>query len=349
MRVRTSARRTALALVALVTMVVAVPLGAASADASSSPWKWTASVKVPHYKSAGSGNVSCPTERFCAAVDENRVVWSTHPTVGSSWTGYELEPLTSPYLIGGNVALRSIDCVSIDFCMVVDNMGQVFTTTTPMTGADSWTVRSLDDDQVAELTSVSCASATACVALAYSGAAFTLTPTGWQRSQVAPHEGAASFQVSCATTTLCAAVEADGYIYTIDPSIGGAWTSTKLGNPLGGWISIDCTAKQCIAVGNSKQNKGVVAVSSSPQTGAWKTSVIKGAGGGFEEVGCHSSGFCVIAGGHDWWTTKPSSSSKSWHRFDKPNSNSQTDVECLTSKECFVADIGNTLRLGHRK
>ena len=142
-------RRTAIALVALFAVAVGVPVvAAAPADAASSRWDWTSTIKVAHYDPSGSGGMTCPTSTLCVAANSNRVLWSTHPTVAKSWSNGVLEPLTSPYLIGGDVAIEAIDCASATFCAVVDNMGQIFTTTNPTGGPSAWVATTLNYDTI---------------------------------------------------------------------------------------------------------------------------------------------------------------------------------------------------------
>ena len=339
--------------VTVLAATVGVTLSPPAANAAAKTgWVWSKPIRVKHLDPTSTGGLSCPSAKLCVAASSNRVVWSTTPTVASSWKNAALEPLTSPYLVGGDVGLYAIDCPSVHFCATVDDLGQVFTTTNPTGGASAWHAVTVNDSDVAELTAISCASAGVCVALAWDGVAFTLSHGQWHGVQLATHKGADFYAVSCPSATLCAAVESDGYIYTTNPSGSGAWKHTKVGHVPGGWDGIDCpSAAKCVATGNYDRT-GAIAVSTKPSTGGWKTFSAKHkASAGFAQVQCHGTSFCfaLSGGSNDYWTAKAAAADSAWHGVAPPNSMSQTELACPTTTECIVGGVDGKLHVGHRR
>jgi hypothetical protein len=119
----------------------------------------------------GITSVSCPTAKFCAAVDR-----SFHAVTydGGTWS----KPVTIDPNGGG---LRSISCPSASFCAAVDFKGNALTY-----GVGTWS--SLDIvDPGTPLESVSCSSATSCIAVDSTSTFRWLSPTTTAVTAVAPH------------------------------------------------------------------------------------------------------------------------------------------------------------------
>jgi photosystem II stability/assembly factor-like uncharacterized protein len=171
------------------------PLAATTADAGS---HW-ATQHLPLWLDALFG-VSCPSERFCAAVGDG-VVTTTNG--GRTWAAHHT-PLASPGLL-------AVSCPNTKNCMAVgyDNLA----TTTD--GGTTWDYRVLPNQDLPcsgceeRLVAVSCPVANVCTVVAnlVDGSALLRTTDDgaeWATDRI-PH-GAYPDDVSCMTTKVCVAV-----------------------------------------------------------------------------------------------------------------------------------------------
>src|SRR5437588_9980510 len=102
------------------------------------PLSWSSPLLVDHkppYATGGSASaVSCPSAKWCAAVDDvGDVITSTRPTgPGSSWkvVHFRFRSLTG------------ISCPSVSFCAAVDSAGDVLVSRHPRGRA--WTIAHVD-------------------------------------------------------------------------------------------------------------------------------------------------------------------------------------------------------------
>jgi hypothetical protein len=161
----------------------------------------------------------------------------------SKWsTPIHLDPFTTS---GGQTGY-SVSCPSADFCAVADGYGHVI-----FRRSGQWST----PQAVAaggSFDSVSCLSATFCVAMA-SGEAVTFDGHSWSKKVRAGPD--ATYKVSCATTKFCVAVGASGLPgkpSTIATFNGHAWSSRQT-SPSGAFddrlMDVSCaTSKFCVAV-----------------------------------------------------------------------------------------------------
>jgi hypothetical protein len=156
--------------------------------------------------SAGSNDwgsvtsISCPTAAFCVSAGGGISTWN-----GQAWS--------EPQPFGLTSVLTGVSCPSATFCQVVDNTGQVetwngTTWTGPVQVPSPGAVAGGSATTGPDLSAVSCASPTFCVAVAGSGAASTWDGSTWSTRTVDPASGLTS--VSCASPTLCVAVDEKG-------------------------------------------------------------------------------------------------------------------------------------------
>jgi len=182
--------------------------------------------------------VSCPTARFCAAVDD--LVPHGHGFIfnGTRWS--------SPISIG--VSATSISCPTTTFCAAVSQSGEV------LYYQDRTWSKATSIDASGALVSVSCASTTFCVAVDGDGNALTDVNGQWSKPiGIDPSAGLAS--VSCPTTTFSMAVNTSGGALSYS---GSQWSFSQ--TIFGGipFTSVSCpTANFCAAVG---QNATMTAV-----------------------------------------------------------------------------------------
>jgi len=129
---------------------------------------WSRPAALPSADGGEPDSVSCPTARFCLAVDARDSAtlvyknsrWSSGGTIPDRQTG-----------------MASVSCPASDFCAAVDGQGGNVVTfdgttwTTPVT-VDTKAAHSLNGPVLIFLMSVSCPSATFCVAGDTTGDAF---------------------------------------------------------------------------------------------------------------------------------------------------------------------------------
>lgn len=155
-------------------------------------------------------DISCPSERFCAAVAYlGEVVTSTRP--GSRKPGWRLKEVL-PADPGRN-SILAISCPSRKLCVALTGGGAVLTSRRPRGGRSAWhSVRVLPRGRSRFGGDMECPSVRRCVLIEpRSGALWesskpTGAATGWRRSSLPGH----FIAVSCPSAKLCVAVGADG-------------------------------------------------------------------------------------------------------------------------------------------
>lgn len=162
--------------------------------------------------------VSCTSRALCFAVaSKGRILRSTNPGGGAgAW-----EEVGTP---GGAGDLEAVDCLegSPFLCLTGNSGGNLLTTTSP--AASSWT--ETNGGASVQVTGVSCASASRCVAVDNNGNVMVSSdPTAarsWAITNLNPYSvpvggqlpGNALFAASCPTTGFCALAGASGLIFT---------------------------------------------------------------------------------------------------------------------------------------
>ncbi len=77
------------------------------------------------------GDVSCPSDRFCAAIGNGAVLTSTDPTGGArAWTHTPAD-INSPFVEPHTVGLYAVSCASSHLCVAVDTLGERSSRPTP--------------------------------------------------------------------------------------------------------------------------------------------------------------------------------------------------------------------------
>ncbi|HET9198510.1 MAG TPA: hypothetical protein VFN92_09690 [Solirubrobacterales bacterium] len=147
--------------------------------------------------------VSCPTTSFCAAVaNEGQIVVSDDPDGGAgAWRA-----VGAPV---GEASLNGISCPSTGLC-VTASAGQIITSESPGSSG-SW--NAVTAGSGLPITSISCPSVSACVAVDNNADLLTSTdPTGGQAAWAFENQipfgqpdGNGMFGISCPSTTFCAA------------------------------------------------------------------------------------------------------------------------------------------------
>lgn len=188
--------------------------------------------------------VSCPSESLCIAGSGGQIAISTDPAGGAG--AWHETPVKGAGLITG------LSCPSEHACVGVDESGDVLTSEDPAGGEGAWSVTHIGGGG---LSSVSCASASLCVAGGGSRVLSSADPGGgasawvWQEGL---RTAGGSGQVACTSPSLCVVSELDsGVAESIDPTGGGqAWSGIGDLDGTEGIESVACTPESiCFAAG----------------------------------------------------------------------------------------------------
>jgi hypothetical protein len=234
---------------------------------TTTPWKghtYWKRVTIDKVKGASLTGISCPTARFCLAVDNHGdVIFSKDPSGGAKKWSKPVQVDTTAAPGGGPAGFAGVSCPSAKLCVAVDNAGQVATSTTPTAGVAAWTLAALADTPA--LTSVSCASTTLCV-LGGSTRYESVTPTAGAGAWVARGAivGGVLESLTCPSITLCVGV---GYG---DSTTALASVTANPSGPTSGWVNT--TLDLTVPTGNSQL---------------------------LDSVACPTVGFCVAVDGAD--------------------------------------------------
>jgi hypothetical protein len=161
---------------------------------------------------SGVNAISCPTASFCAAVDSSGdEISSADPGGGpSAWSGAAIDPDQS--------SMNGISCPSRSLCVAADGYGgRVITSTDPADAPGAWISTTLAP--LADVTAVSCASASFCVALGNPDVYTTTDPTGgaskWVPTPVDMNSSMTG--VSCPSASFCIGVDSAGNAFVGTP------------------------------------------------------------------------------------------------------------------------------------
>jgi len=274
--------------------------------------------------------VSCPTEEFCAAVDEAGSVFvSTDPEQGA-WV---------EKAIGAGDPLTDVACSSSTFCVAGDDDGDVFVSEDPAEVAPAWKATELDAED--EITGISCPSSSLCVVVADEDV-FTSTDPGagaWSAT------GFDDFRdVSCPSPSFCAATTFTGVVVSDEPDGGaGAWVESPGGSSSA--ESISCpTETFCVAMNYLAQ------VSASGDPGGvdpeWEEASLRPDSAIISGLSCPSSGLCVavLESGALFTSTDPAGGAEAWDFSATEGGNrALSSADCPSASLCLVAGPQGTL------
>ncbi|HVD41476.1 MAG TPA: M4 family metallopeptidase [Solirubrobacterales bacterium] len=165
----------------------------------------------------GVGSVSCPTTTFCVTAQEGGgfIRYSTNPS-GISWTARVI----------GSGAMKGVTCLSVSFCAVVDDTGNVRVATTEARVKEATGYAATNVNGTKALTGISCSSTTNCLAIDGGKEVLKLTiaqPAGTATVSKVVVPGAGELTSVTCTGATCVAVDALGGIFTSENS-GTSWT-----------------------------------------------------------------------------------------------------------------------------
>jgi hypothetical protein len=224
---RAGARRASgIRLVLAAAVVAGSVLATVPGDAAFASGGWSAPIAADPGQTVSS--VSCPSVRFCIAVDEagNAIIHKRN----NSWEA------PNPIEVGDG-GLPSVSCTSTIFCMAVDGAGNV-----RRYSYGTW-FKKFSIDSVA-LDAVACTKGTTCVAVDSAGDALVYGPVGWSTPDLIDSSHSLT-AVSCATAAFCVAIDANGAL-TFN---GTTWSGRSIIDLLGTLESVSCASSSlCAAV-----------------------------------------------------------------------------------------------------
>ena len=273
---------------------------------------------------AGNGAVVATsggaTIRAAANVQQSHVVWNGcltsigvpfHLTGGSAGNGYDLS-LGHVALAGDYAAMQFIYTTKYmdytDTVNVYDLRNGTLVRSEPVScqgmpcdvtsltvngaGFAAWHAYDTPHPAESQIASISCPSASLCVAADNAGDLLvSADPTGGRAAWTRVPLGVAR-SVSCPTVSYCVAVGGGGQVFTsTDPSGGpAAWqmTPANLG-PLATVTALSCASPTlCVAIG------GLTAYTTTDPTGAWHAAQVTSPGDLVTAVSCPSTTLCVL-------------------------------------------------------
>jgi hypothetical protein len=262
--------------------------------------------------------VACPSVSLCVAVGANAdgasdVLTTTDPTGGTTaWTA--TRPPQDDYYY-------AISCPSTSLCVAGGRRAgadggaaTIFTSTEPTSGANAW-IRADVAAGFETVGSVSCPSASLCVAMGDTGDIFASTdPTGgtsgWTRTTIG--QGFVQRDVACPSASLCVAVDNNSILSSTDPTGGAsAWTEATV-DPGYGLGAVSCPSVSLCVAGDSNGN---ILTSTDPTGGAsaWTKAPID-PGHNLGAVSCPSVSLCVAgdSNGNVLTSTDPTGGASAW-------------------------------------
>ncbi len=318
--------------------------------------------------------VSCSSPTACTAVGDYVDGVGQQVALAERWDGrrWEIQPMSSPSG-ATSTFLTSVSCASSSRCSAVGyssrGAGQTTSIALRWDGAtwQSQEVPTLSGGTSSRLSSVGCASASACTAVGFSGDVFAAPQpfsarwngVVWQIEPTPQPPGATRSvlsSVSCPTATECVAV---GYWH--DNGKGGgslaehwdgtAWTATPTpGGPTDVYNAVSCpTASACLVVGK----RGLADFVAARWDGTTWTSTATPASGpqvdtNYRGLSCTTLSACVAVGASEtatfdftYLTLAAGWNGSSWANQVTPNplgatSNDLVAVSCATEQFCVA-------------
>jgi hypothetical protein len=390
-RVASIVSMAALVAAAVAPLVGSPPAVAATVPPTSPPTVSATSWSVSPLATVGASTsnetpaVSCSTGSFCAAVGSQGPSASSQ-SLAETWNGSKWSIVPTPNPTGQTaVQLVSVSCVGPSFCMSVGNATDIATShvvpLTEMWNGATWSIVPSPiptGSTEVDPSSVSCTSATFCIAAGASGvdnAAMILqwNGTAWSIGTPAAPTGATSTQlqaVTCIGTMWCLTVgraAVPGQEITVAETWNGStWTIVPTPNVGSGstWSElrgVSCAgASFCQAVGISIDSSGnfdslvetwtgsTWAITSSPQVPAVKYNVL-------DAVDCVSATVCTAVGSSGPSTTALQTmvlnwDGTKWTLGTSPNasgvpSSELQSISCITDWACTAGGTSESAGL----
>ena len=372
-------------------LVAAVVLGAAALSAVT-PAAGATSARAQPQPSLGTAadselyGVSCASASACIAVGDDVTSGGASVALTERWNGTSWSVLSTPAPSGASASyLNGVSCSSASACTAVghdvSNAGMV--TLVERWNGSAWTIQSSPNPSGAtasDLNEVSCASASACIAVGYSlNSTGTFQPlaegwngTAWSVLSVPAPSGATSDYlegVSCASASACTATG----VATISGAStalaeawnGSAWSVQSVPAPSGATATelyrVSCvSASACTAAGNYVTSGGATVPLAENWNGtAWSvqsTPTPSGALASYlDGMACVSATACTAVGWYEpsagaYETLAERWNGTAWTIQSTPNPSGGTDnylfaASCASTTTCTA--VGYELATGY--
>ncbi len=271
-----------------------------------------------------------PTPSFCAGENlppANASLGTLGPG-GPRWSARQS--------IDQNQGGQLVSCTGPKFCMVIGGNPSVPGTNGAVVNealywnGSSWSSPQAIGVNADEVTALSCASSSFCVAMDDGGDAMYFDGSSWSLPQIVDQSGGDG-SVSCPTTTFCMAVDYSGMALTFN---GSTWSAPVSVDPGGNVRSVSCpTTGFCAAVdsgGNAMFFNDMLWGSPEP---------VDPNGGGLFSVSCTSTIFCtaadyfgkVVTWNGSSWSAVTSIGDQGIYAYADP-------LSCASSSFCVLVD-----------
>jgi hypothetical protein len=296
--------------------------------------------------------VSCPTASLCVAIDSaGDLITATNPTGGAA--AWDRSHVDGASTVAGTGFL-SIACASASLCIAGDVGGNVWSSTDPSSGATSWTAAYVDSSIMvcgsegkyydpiycqASIAGVTCASASACLAIDGGGLQFISSDpaagqSAWSKTGTAP-----SSRISCPSTSLCLAA-GDGSVFSsTDPFANSppTWGQTAAFDGTPGLSAASCSRAMCAVADAS----GHILTSAAPvlATSSWSSAYTGVAG--VDSLSCPSARFCaaITFAGQVLVSNDPSAPDPTWSMYNIGLNAGAFAISCPSSSLCVAANF----------
>lgn len=258
---------------------------------------------------AGLSTDSCASALFCVAVGWYYDELGTLRPVIETWNGTSWRATLPPPPFGATYAwLYDVSCGAVGHCVAVGGGAWAY-----VLGNGVWKAIRLPGTG-AELASVSCSTATSCVAVGFQAAGSHSSPlaevlTGRTWRALTPHApDAALYAVSCWAARRCVVLDAhtqrNGLVGGVVSLNGAVWRSSGALIPRGASDAqlndVSCSSSHdCLLVGSYMANANASApttlVESGPSNGPWKLVALHGPSG-LSSIGCSRAMRCLAVG-----------------------------------------------------
>jgi hypothetical protein len=295
-----------------------------TSTAPASPGSWRTALV---HRGGAILDVSCPSTSLCLAAVDDAVLASTDPAGGASaW-----HEITTPLNKG-----LGVSCPTASLCVLIGNTNMIATSTNPANVTPTWSVRTLSQRVLGRLESVSCSSASFCVASDGLRTFASTDPTGGTSSwsdAASPHD--TSPPVACNSLVSCRVTQND--------SVHRAAVANRHRD----MTAMSCTSSGFCVAGDLYGNLWARA----DPAHAW-TRTVGVSSSGFESIACPSPSLCLAADfeGRIATSAAPASEHPSWsltppligHGPTRPAT--LIGISCGSSRLCAAIDsAGNVL------
>ncbi len=239
--------------------------------------------------------------------------------------------------------ITASDCLSGGFCILGDQIGDIFSSSNPTGGVSAWPKYALDGKD--KLTAFTCGGGGNCLFgddagdIGYSANPILGAPS-WVTTDVDGTNTITSLQ--CSSPSFCVGSDNLGnFLYSNSPKTA-SWTAINI-DGVYDLSSVTCLSMTFCA---ATDNVGNILVSNSPEVASsWSIQDIDGAVS-LNGISCPSNSLCLAAdsNGSIFYNTTPTVLSSTWLPMNVDGTNAITSIDCVSINLCIAADYsGNVL------